>query len=304
MDIKKYVSMGLVHAMAYPESNTSQEVYLKTLEKTIKDEYFEVAEIIPPLNDKMYTDVANLVKGSGMDFVYCATPAQYGQKLDLNSFDYSVAKHAVDVLKKEIDNAHRLGINKVQICSGNEISGIKNRAKAREILIENIMLVCDYAKTANVNVVLEIFDFDIEKKRFLGNSIDSAIVADAVRAKYDNFGLLQDLSHIPIMYEKPYPALMTVRNSLVHTHIGNCVMRDRNHIRFGDTHPIFSIPEGEVGVNELTEFIESLFAIGYLGEGKKNPISFEIKPFPGEDSDEYIKIAKETFEIAWNRAEK
>ena len=299
MELKQYANIGLVHAMAYPEANSSEYEYLSTLEKTVEDEYFDIVEIIPPLNPGMDGTVSELVRSSGMDWVYCATPAQYGQKLDLNSFDPDARAHAIDVLKREIDYSNRLGIKKVQVCSGMQVAEIKKRAAARSVLAESLRALCAYAEPADVSLVLEIFDFEIEKKRFLGHSIDAELVAREVTAQHSNFGLLQDLSHIPIMYETPYPAVLTVAPHLVHTHIGNCIFRDRTHPRFGDTHPMFSVADSEVGVSELTAFLESLFAVDYLGAGKKGAVSFEIKTWKGENPNEIIANAKNTLRQAW-----
>ena len=297
--MNRYVNVGLVHAMAYPNAAKDAGYYLKTLEDTLKDPYFGLVEIIPPLSDDMYSDVAGMVRDSGFDWVYCATPAQYGLDLDLNSFDPKARAYAVDILRKELENAARLGIKKVQICSGKQIDRIADRYAVRNYLAESVKEVCREAQKLGISVVLEIFDPDIEKKRFLGPSIDSAYVAKEVSGAFDNFGLLQDLSHIPLMYENPYSAVETVKDYLVHTHIGNCVMRDIKHPRYGDTHPIFGSECSEIDVLEIKTFIESLFAVGYFAEGKKAAMSFEIKPWPNEDSLDYIKKAKACLDKAW-----
>ena len=36
MELKQYANIGLVHAMAYPEANSSEYEYLSTLEKRSK----------------------------------------------------------------------------------------------------------------------------------------------------------------------------------------------------------------------------------------------------------------------------
>jgi hypothetical protein len=78
-------------------------------------------------------------------------------------------------------------------------------------------------------------------------------------------------------------------------------MRDTRHEAYGDNHPRFGIPEGEVGLDELTEFLAGLSSIGYFG-GDKKPLSFELKPCTGESAEEIIAESTGILDDAWARA--
>ena len=74
---------------------------------------------------------------------------------------------------------------------------------------------------------------------------------------------MYDLSHQPLLDEQALPALSTLKDYLVHAHVGNCV-KAAELAGYGDQHPRFGFPGGENGVPELVDFLQALFAVGYL----------------------------------------
>jgi len=62
---------------------------------------------------------------------------------------------------------------------------------------------------------------------------------------------------------------------------------------------MFGIPEGENGVEELAEFLRVLIEIGYVAPGKNSIVSFEVKPYGDQSSEEVIANAKEALDAAW-----
>ena len=63
-----------------------------------------------------------------------------------------------------------------------------------------------------------------------------------MRRDYPDFGLLHDLSHIYLCHEEPSVHMPLIREHLVAVHMGSSVS-DRKHALFGDTHPLFGMPE-------------------------------------------------------------
>ena len=73
----------------------------------------------------------------------------------------------------------------------------------------------------------------------------------------------------------------------MHAHVGNCV-KAAELAGYGDRHPRFGFPGGENGVPELVDFLQALFAVGYLKktpDGSKPWVGIEVKPMPGETSE-------------------
>jgi sugar phosphate isomerase/epimerase len=69
----------------------------------------------------------------------------------------------------------------------------------------------------------------VDKRALIGPAESALAIARAVRRDCPNFGLMVDLSHIPLLGESPKEALVPVREHLMHIHIGNAAFRDRSH---------------------------------------------------------------------------
>jgi sugar phosphate isomerase/epimerase len=149
---------------------------------------------------------------------------------------------------------------------------------------------------------LETFDrVPFGKNCLIGPTRDAVEVSEAVRAKYDNFGIMLDLSHLPLQHEEPAEAIAMAGNHLVHAHMGNCAMDDPAHPAYGDNHPCFGAPGTRNGVDELKIYLEALLESGYLGSGTKRILSFEVKPMAGETSEYVLENCKDTLQTAWER---
>jgi len=149
-------------------------------------------------------------------------------------------------------------------------------------------------------VVLETFDrVPFGKNCLAGPTAEAVTLAQHLREKHPSFGLMIDLSHLPLLGETPQASLTAAKDVLVHVHIGNCVLRDPAHPAYGDNHPRFGCEGGENGASELAEFLRTLLDIGYLDPAHRRGVSFEVKPMPGESSSVVIANAKRTLAAAW-----
>ena len=196
---------------------------------------------------------------------YGAQSAILLRKLNLNSLDEAERRTAVDQLKMCVDEAAEVGARRVAFLSGRD-AGDAGRPKALEALIKSVKEVCAYGQDKGVALTCEVFDRTVDKKALIGPSGYSAEFAKMVRQDYPDFGLMYDLSHLPLLFEKAEPALRLIKDYLVHIHVGNGVV-DPNLPGYGDLHPRFGWPGGSNDVPELVNFLQALFRIGYLAEG-------------------------------------
>lgn len=301
----KYFRLGLVHFMAYPEVSSDESRMLPTIAAVAADADFEVIELKGVSDPALRQDIRKLCESAHLTVTYGAQPLVLGQKLNPNAVDPDERAHALKQLKAGVDEAVEMGAKGFAFLSGRD-PGEANRARAQEVFEDLLTELCQYAaERGDLPVVLEVFDRDIDKKAFVGPHAFAAEIARNVRQKCGNFGLMVDLSHLPLLNETAEAALAATGEFLVHAHAGNCVMRDRSHPAFGDLHPRFGIEGGENDVAELTEYLQWLFRVGYLDEGKsERPIfSFEIQPMPGESSEAVIAGAKRTLVAAWAQLE-
>ena len=300
--IHSYMKVGIIHFMIYPETMKGEGPILETLQKICEDDFFSAVEISWMKDSEIRKKAAAMLEQSNITVAYGAQPTLLVNKYNVNSLDPAERKKVVDFLKERIDEASELGAKAVAILSGAD-PGPEKREEAKKALVASLIELSKYAATKSLNFVLETFDRDIDKKALIGPSDEAAKIAKEVRKECKNFGLMVDLSHMPLLSETPKQSLTAVKDYLVHAHMGNAVMRDKTAPGYGDQHPRFGISTGENGVKELTDFLKCLFDVGYLGKKTDNlPIvSFEVKPLPGENPEVLIANSKRVLREAWNR---
>lgn len=296
--IHNYAKIGIIHFMAFPETLKGEGPIAETLSKILKDDYFTAVEISWVKNKNERERVKEILEYSGMYYTYGAQPAILTMPLNPNSSNEDERKTAIKILKEQIDMAFELGAKKLAILSGKD-PGEKERKKEIDLLIGTIEELCIYAREKDMTITLEIFDRDIDKKALVGPTSTALYIAQEVRKRCNNFGLMADLAHLPLLGESAQQALLPIAAYLIHAHIGNCVLRNKNHPAYGDNHPRFCIEDGENGLEELVDFLKVLLDIAYLNEKEKPILSFEVKPLPGEDIEIIIAASKRLLNEAW-----
>jgi len=297
--IYKFMKVGLIHFMAYPQVMKGEGPILETLQKIAEDDFFTAVEVSWIKDSKVREKAKKLLEVSHLTVAYGAQPRLLVKKLNLNSFDEAERQEAVDEVKAGVDEAYEIGAKTLAFLSGKD-PGEEGREQARKLLVSSIKEICDYAKSkGDLRIVLEIFDREIDKKCLIGPANKAKIVAEEVRKEFNNFGVLVDLSHLPLLNETPTQAIMPVKDYLVHAHIGNCLLKDKKHPAYGDQHPRFGITGGENDVEELKAFLRVLLDIGFLNHKNPPMVSFEVKPLADESSEVVIANAKRVLREAW-----
>lgn len=292
----KYMKVGIIHFMAYPDTIKGEGPIVETITKIAEDEFFTAIEITWIKDPEVRAKAKDILVTSGIAVGYGAQPAVLLTPLNPNSLDEDERKTAVEVLKGQIDEAHYMGAGRLAFLSGKH-PGAEKRDAAVDALIKTTQELCDYAATKDMGIALETFDTAIDKKALMGSSKDSAAFASAVNRR--NFGLMVDLSHLPLLGESSMQCAEAVKDHVVHLHVGNCVMKDESDPAYGDAHPRFGIAGGENDVKELAAYLKAFMRIGFL-DGKRQPfMSFEVKPLEGESSEVVIANAKRTLNQAW-----
>jgi len=295
----KFMKVGLIHFMAYPQVMKGEGPIIETLQKIAEDDFFTAVEVSWIKDAKVRQKAKKLLEVSHLTVAYGAQPRLLVKKLNLNSFDEAERKEAVDEVKAGVDEAYEIGAKGLSFLSGKD-PGEEKREKALDLLISSTKEICKYAQSkGNLMIALEVFDQEIDKKCLIGSADLAKRYAAEVRKEFDNFGLLVDLSHLPLLGESPTQAIMPVKDYLVHAHMGNCILKDKEHPGYGDQHPRFGIKGGENDVKELTEYLKVLLNIGFLNPQNPPIVSFEVKPLADESSEVVIANAKRVLREAW-----
>lgn len=296
MDFRKYARVGLIHFMAYPQVMKGEGPVLETLRAILEDDYFDAVEVTRIADAGVARQAAAMLAQSHVAVAFGAQPVLLGRKLNLNDLEAAGRRAAVEAVRACFDQAALLGASGVAVLSGPCPAG--REGEARAALIESLVELSRGAAACGLQLVLEVFDEAVEKRSIVGPAAVARAVGEAVRRECPSFGLMHDLSHMPLLGESPAEALVPIRHLLVHMHMGNCIVQDPGRAGYGDQHPRFGIPGGETDAPELAEFIRTLFDIGYFEDSGRRVLSFEVKPLPGEDSALVIANAKRTLNEA------
>ncbi len=261
--LHKYMKVGLVHFMAYPATIKGEGPVLETIKKLALDDYFTAIEITTIKNAEERKKAKQMLETSHMTVAYGAQPRLLTTGLNINDLNEEGRQKALTNLKEGIDEAYEMGATGFAFLSGKYEEATKEQSY--QALVSSTKEICAYAKSkGNMKVALEVFDYDVDKKSLVGPSALALRYAKEIKEEHDHFGLMVDLSHIPLIHETIEESLLPVKDYIIHAHIGNCVVKSADMPAYGDLHPRFGFPNGENDVDEVVAYLKVLFDIGYL----------------------------------------
>lgn len=298
--LSRFARVGIIHPMLWPEVSGGEGPILETLERLVADTFFQAVEVTTMADEETRLAARRLCEVGRVAVAFAAQPVLLRSHLSLNDPDDAARARAVEAVKGAIDQAYSLGAEACAVLSGPD-PGPADRARATDLLVDSLKWLCDYsAQKGGLRVELETFDRKpFGKNCLIGPNAEAAEVAGKVRAQFPSFGLLVDLSHLPLQEESPRQAVRAVGDYLTHAHIGNCIVEDPAHEAYGDAHPRFGIPGGENDAGELAEFLRELLDCGFLDPERRPIVSFEVKPLRGESVEALIAGSKRTLLEAW-----
>jgi sugar phosphate isomerase/epimerase len=295
--LHSFMKPGIVFHMLYPKTMGDESCVPEYLEKLASNDFFDVIEVIRFKDDTIKQKAKKILDSSHAIISYGVHVAIFQQKLNLNTLDEVERKRVVDIFKAEVDEAYAMNAVDFTFVCGQYEEDKKEEALAA--LIKSTKEICEYAKAkGNLKIIHEQFDYDVDKKVICG-PVDMAVKYAEAMKDYDNFGLLVDLSHLPLLRETPRESILPIKEYLIkggHAHMGNTI------VSLGDTHPRFGYLGSSNDVEQLTEYLKVLLEIGFLNEENPPILSFEIKTYPDESPDVTLASAIRTLRAAWAKA--
>jgi sugar phosphate isomerase/epimerase len=283
--------------MAYPNTIKGEGPIKETMKRILEDDYFDAVEITWIKDDAVRKSVKDMIDVAAVDVYYGGQPRLLTTGNNPNAVDEAERQIALANLKEGIDEAAEIGAKAFAFLSGKYEEATKDAAF--DALVKTTLELCEYAKEKGVlNVALEVFDYDVDKCSLIGPVDLAKKYVQAVCTKTDNFGLMVDLSHLPLLRETAQESLEPIKDYIIHAHMGNAVTKE-GLPAYGDAHPRFGFPGGSNDVDELVDYLQVLIDIGYLKEGEPKVVSFEVKPYGDEDPELVIANAKRTLNRAW-----
>jgi len=301
---QEWMRLGLVQPMAYPDATEDAAKLMDSVRRICADPWFDVIELARIKSAELRSHVRETCQELGTAVLVGAQGSLLAGGLDLNAESADDRARAVELVKQVIDESAEMEAFAVAVLSGPD-PGAGEREEAWKRLADSLAeLAAHAADAAAMNLYLETFDrVPFGKNCLAGPTPEAVAAAESIIPDHPNFGIMLDLSHLPLLRETSQFALESAAACLKHAHAGNCVLRDPQHPTYGDNHPAFGIPEGENGAGELAEFLRRLRQIGYIAKGASNVLTFELKPFGGQEPEDVIANAKQTMTQAWEMLE-
>ena len=296
--MRRFMKVGIILHVSYPQLGGGDGPILECLERICGDDYFEAVEVARMKDPQVRKQAAEMIRMAHMVSAYGGQSRTLSAGLNINDLDETRRAMAVDTLKEGIDEAYEMGCAGFSFLSGRYEE--ERKEQAFEQLLKSTRELCRHAeKEGQMPVCCEVFDYDIDKKALIGPAVLAARYAGEIRKEHGNFGLLVDLSHIPMIHETIEESILPVKDYIIHAHMGNTVIKSPDCEAYGDNHPRFGFPNSENGVEELAHYLRTLKEIGFLGEKDRPVVSFEVKPWKDEPPEVVIANAKRTLNLAW-----
>lgn len=296
--MRRYMRVGTILHVSYKQLGSGEGPILECLKKIVTDPYFEVVEVAHMKDAEVRKAAADMIARGHMTSSYGGQGRMLGAGLNINDLNEEGRQKALASLKEGIDEAYEMGVEDFAFLAGRYEEETKE--ESFQALLKSTRELCEYAKSkGDMPVLCEVFDYDIAKKSLIGPVDMVKRYAETICAEYDNFGLMVDLSHIPMLHETIEESLLPVQQYIRHAHMGNTVIKSPECPAYGDEHPRFGFPNSENDVEELAAYLRLLLKIGFLNEKKRPIVSFEIKPFGEEDPEVCLTNAKRTLDLAW-----
>lgn len=296
--MRRYMKVGTILHVAYKQLGSGEGPILECLKKIVTDPYFEAVEVAQMKDPAVRRAAAQMIAAAHMVTAYGGQGRMLGAGLNINDLDEAGRQRAVASLKEGIDEAYEIGAADFAFLAGRYEEETKE--ESFQALLKSTRELCAYAGAkGDMPVLCEVFDYDIAKKSLIGPVDVVKRYVETICAEYGNFGLMVDLSHIPMIHETIEENLLPVRRYIRHAHMGNTVIKSPDCPAYGDEHPRFGFPDSENDVEELAAYLRLLLEIGFLNEKDRPIVSFEVKPFKDEDPEICIANCKRTLDLAW-----
>ena len=294
----KYFTLGLIPNMAFPQTDLRDVSQLKRMLTWVAQKSeFGAFEIGYMQNEECLSAVRDVVEQSHMEFCYAAQSALLQNGLNPNAEKESERLQAEQMLLHCVDQAAWLRAKRFVFLAGRYRE--TQREAAYRQLLKSTINVCRYAQSRGIFVEIEQFDFDIAKRALLGPAELTARFAADVRTVCSNFGILVDLSHIPMLHDSVSHVVGSLRAYITHFHIGNTVCGSPDDEGYGDEHQRFGFPNSANDTDEVYEFLRVLRQEGFFRAADPFLLSFEVKPWKEEDGTLIVANALRVLNRAW-----
>lgn len=299
--IRDYARLGLVHHMLYPESIFNPEEHERTLEAFIRREDLETFDCCLPYGADRQERLAEKIADCGKEDICFATHLFPRDSISFLDTRYYVQEQIKMVIEEMVRQAALIGAVGFIFTSGGPSPS--EAGKGAAAVFDDFMgWLCRRLSEYGMQALLEPADYDVDKCQFYGSSSACVELIERVHPenpREGNFGINLDYAHVPLMHETIEEATRKTAPYIRRVHLGNCVIKEKDHAFYGDRHPPIGIEGGEMDVPELVTTFRELLKIGFLNKKKRGSLLIEMVPWPGKGVGETVQDNFERIEKAW-----
>lgn len=214
--VREVAKLGIVHFMLHKDTIKGGGDH-SSLVQLLEHPEFDAVECTWINDPATRKKIASTRTKTGKALAFGAQPVLLTQELDLNSLDEDQRSVAVAAVQSVIPQAYELGAEGFGLLSGKNVPA-SDKKHAMEKLVRSLVEIGDHlAEMGSIPLVLETFDqLDYGKNALIGSHRDAAWIAKEVRKSHPSFGLMIDLSHLPLQGEKVTEAWEVAGDYIVH----------------------------------------------------------------------------------------
>ncbi len=288
---------GINHMFLFPEAITNEKAHTESLKKMVKMDGFDAMDVWVWRGEERSKEEIKILRDSGKIINYNVGDRYGEEKLYPSSTNKKEQQRAYDTNMREIGYALEIGSKKIVIGSGPDEPNDREDAKERfgELIHKLVKEL-----PSDVTLALEPTDRDLDKYFLFGPVEETAAFIKKMRREgASNLGMLLDMGHIPLVHETLESALDKAEDALVHIHLGNALISDKNSPYFGDRHIPWNYPGGEYTTDDGVRFIKLLKKKGYFDKTNATA-TVESRPMVGLTEEESVKLWIKLFNEAYN----
>ena len=296
--ITNYARLGLVHHMLYPDCADNPAEHARTLIALAARTDIETFDCCLPYDEAARAEIIPALRACGKVHITFATHFFPLRKISFCTTSTTEQAQSRMIVREMVAQAAAIGATGFIFPSGGPTPSAATPAN-HAAFAAFCRWLCAALKPHGITAQLEPFDMTIDKQFLYGPTRDCVALIESLQPDVDNLSIELDMAHLPLMGERFADAIHTAAPHLQRVHLGNCVLRDPTHPRYGDTHPPMGYPGGEIDVPELTEILRLLYEVGFLNVQHRGNLIIEMTPWPGKTVEETIAGGFRRLHDAW-----
>lgn len=277
MSIKKSVVLSAL----LPQAESDDDLFEWGLAR-LAERGLRTAEIFFPFDRAAKR--RGVLETYGMESIYLGAMYQKRNGLHLSSAEEEARQKALTETRLCVDAAAAAGSRTILLTSGKVPEAEEELLPALHALQKSLTEICTYASEKDLSVTLEPGDRTVQARQLIGPTDDALALMGALKENCPNLSLTMDTSHTVQLGENVREALRKARPFCRHIHLANCILK-KGHPLYGDKHPTFSHPEGEIPLADMQDTADWL---RQLYNKEELTLSFEII-CPEEDNRAFME---------------